>query len=112
MIALNRYRLRHLAKHNHPGAKRAAKLLERPERLIGLILLGNNFVNVLASVLATYITLRLVGEAGLIFAGAEFCDQTDPFEAGIGFTVPLKSKQEDFIGRSELEKRKANTELR
>ena len=68
MIALNRYRLRHLAKHNHPGAKRAAKLLERPERLIGLILLGNNFVNVLASVLATYITLRLVGEAGLIFA--------------------------------------------
>ena len=47
-------------------------------------------------------------EAGLIFAGYEFCDQTDPFEAGIGFTVPLKSKQDDFIGRSELEKRKQN----
>ena len=45
-------------------------------------------------------------EAGLIFAGAEFCDQTDPFEAGIGFTVPLKSKTDDFIGRAELVKRK------
>ena len=45
-------------------------------------------------------------EAGLIFAGYEFCDQTDPFEAGIGFTVPLKSKQDNFIGRSELLKRK------
>ena len=47
-------------------------------------------------------------EAGLIFAGYEFCDQTDPFEAGIGFTVPLKSKQDDFIGRTELLKRKEN----
>lgn len=47
-------------------------------------------------------------EAGLIFAGYEFCDQTDPFEAGIGFTVPLKSKQDDFIGRDELVKRKEN----
>ena len=47
-------------------------------------------------------------EAGLVFAGQEFCDQTDPFEAGIGFTVPLKTKQDDFIGREELVKRKAN----
>lgn len=47
-------------------------------------------------------------EAGLVFAGYEFDDQTDPFEAGIGFTVPLKSKQDDFIGREALEKRKAN----
>ncbi|MGB1612717.1 MAG: DUF1989 domain-containing protein [Arenicellales bacterium] len=47
-------------------------------------------------------------EAGLIFAGYEFDDQTDPFEAGIGFTVPLKSKQEDFIGREALEKRKTH----
>lgn len=45
-------------------------------------------------------------EAGLIFAGYEFDDQTDPFEAGIGFTVPLKSKDEDFIGREALLKRK------
>ncbi len=47
-------------------------------------------------------------EAGLIFAGYEFCDQTDPFEAGIGFTVPLKSKADDFIGKDALIKRKAN----
>jgi aminomethyltransferase len=47
-------------------------------------------------------------EAGLIFAGHEFDDQTDPFEAGIGFTVPLQKKNEDFIGRSALEARKQN----
>ncbi|WP_324768971.1 DUF1989 domain-containing protein [Pokkaliibacter plantistimulans] len=47
-------------------------------------------------------------EAGLIFAGYEFCDQTDPYEAGIGFCVPLKSKQDDFIGRSALEQRQAH----
>lgn len=47
-------------------------------------------------------------EAGLIFAGYEFCDQTDPFEAGIGFTVPLKGKQDNFIGKDALIKRKAN----
>jgi aminomethyltransferase len=44
-------------------------------------------------------------EAGLVFAGYEFCDQTDPFEAGIGFTVPLKGKNEDFIGREALLRR-------
>ncbi len=47
-------------------------------------------------------------EAGLIFANYEFTDQTDPFEAGIGFTVPLKSKTDDFIGREALIKRKEN----
>ncbi|QGX97152.1 DUF1989 domain-containing protein [Roseovarius faecimaris] len=47
-------------------------------------------------------------EAGLIFAGSEFDDQTDPFEAGIGFTVPLKTKEDDFIGRAALEERKAH----
>ena len=45
-------------------------------------------------------------EAGLIFAGAEFSDQTDPYEAGIGFTVALKSKEDDFIGRDALVRRK------
>ena len=45
-------------------------------------------------------------ESGLIFAGYEFDDRTDPYEAGIGFTVPLKSKPDDFIGRSVLEQRK------
>ena len=47
-------------------------------------------------------------EAGLIFAGYEFNDQTDPFEAGIGFTVPLRTKQDDFIGREALQKRRDN----
>jgi aminomethyltransferase len=51
-------------------------------------------------------------EAGLIFAGYEFDDQTDPFEAGIAFTVPLKSKNEDFIGRDALMRRKENPQRR
>ena len=51
-------------------------------------------------------------EAGLVMAGREFCDQTDPFEAGIGFTVPLAKKSDDFIGREALEKRKANPQRR
>ncbi|MGF1616063.1 MAG: HlyC/CorC family transporter [Gammaproteobacteria bacterium] len=68
MMALNRYRLRHLAQQKHRGARLASALLERPDRLIGLILLGNNFVNILASALATLIALRLLGEAGIAIA--------------------------------------------
>ncbi len=56
--------------------------------------------------LAALDTLRI--ESGLIFAGYEFTDRTDPYEAGIGFTVPLKSKEDDFVGREVLEQRKAN----
>jgi aminomethyltransferase len=47
-------------------------------------------------------------EAGLIFAGYEFDDQVDPFEAGIGFTVGLEATDEDFIGRAALEDRRAH----
>ncbi len=47
-------------------------------------------------------------EAGLVFGGYDFCDQTDPFEAGIGFTVPLKTKDADFVGREALVARKAS----
>jgi len=65
LMTLNRYRLSHLARTRHAGARRAQKLLERPDRLIGLILLGNNFVNILASSLTTVIALRLGGEAGI-----------------------------------------------
>ena len=68
MMALNRYRLRHLARSGHRGARRASHLLERPDRLIGLILLGNNFVNIAASSLATVLALRLFGEAGIAVA--------------------------------------------
>ncbi len=56
--------------------------------------------------LAALDVLRI--EAGLIFAGQEFCDQTDPFEAGIGFTVPVDAKPDDFIGRTALEARRRN----
>ena len=52
LMALNRYRLRHLANKGHRGAHLAQNLLEKPDRLIGLILLGNNIVNLLASPLA------------------------------------------------------------
>ena len=68
MMALNRYRLRHLARGGHRGARLASRLLERPDRLIGLILLGNNFVNIAASSLATVLALRLLGEAGIAVA--------------------------------------------
>ncbi|MFT5174092.1 MAG: Mg2+/Co2+ transporter CorB [Gammaproteobacteria bacterium] len=68
MMALNRYRLRHLVKHKHKGALRASRLLERPDRLIGVILLGNNFVNILASSITTVIALRLYGESGIAIA--------------------------------------------
>ena len=68
MMSINRYRLRHLVKTGQAGPKRVAKLLERPDRLIGIILLGNNFVNILASSLATIIALRLMGEAGIAIA--------------------------------------------
>ena len=67
LMALNRYRLRHLARV-HPGAKRARRLLEQPDRVIGLIVLGNNFVNILASALATWAALELFGEAGIALA--------------------------------------------
>lgn len=68
LMTLNRYRLRHLAEKKHPGALRTRKLLKRQDRLIGLILLGNNFVNVLASILMTLITLRLYNDTGMVFA--------------------------------------------
>ncbi len=68
LMSLNRYRLRHLADKNHGGAIRAVKLLQRPDKLITLILLGNNFINVLITQLATYIGYRLYGEAGIALA--------------------------------------------
>jgi len=67
-MSLNRYRLKHLADKNHGGAMRAVALLKRPDKLITLILLGNNFVNVLITQLATYIGYRLYGEAGIAIA--------------------------------------------
>ena len=68
MMALNRYRLRHLIKHNHRGAIRAGKLLDQPDRLIGLILIGNNLVNFIAASVGTAIAVRLWGNLGFILA--------------------------------------------
>ncbi len=68
LMSLNRYRLRHLADKKNKGAMRAFHLLQKPDKLIGLILLGNNFVNILASAIATIIGIRLFGEAGILFA--------------------------------------------
>jgi len=70
MMAINRYRLRHLAAHGNKAAQRVNRLLERPDRLIGVILLGNNFVNILASSIATVIAVDLMGEAGIPVAAA------------------------------------------
>ena len=70
LMTLNRYRLLHLVKQKHKGAIKANNLLKRPDRLMGLILLGNNFVNILASSLATIIAMRL-GDENIILLGKE-----------------------------------------
>jgi Mg2+/Co2+ transporter CorB len=67
LMALNRYKLKHHAKNNK-GAAYAIRLLEKPDRLIGLILLGNNLVNILITQLATLIGFRLGGSAGVAIA--------------------------------------------
>jgi len=68
LMSLNRYRLRHLADEGNKAAALAQRLLDKPDRLIGLILLGNNFVNILITQLATIIGLRLYGDAGIAIA--------------------------------------------
>ena len=65
MMALNRYRLRHLAKTGNRGAKRTVYLLDRTNRLLGSILLGNNLVNTAAAALGTVIAFRLLGQSEL-----------------------------------------------
>ncbi len=61
MMSINRYKLKHLANENHGGAKRVMSLLDKPDRLIGLILIGNNIVNIAAALVATEICERLFG---------------------------------------------------
>ncbi len=68
LMTLNRYRLRHLQRTGHLGAKKASKLLERPDRLIGVILFGNNLVNIAASAIVTLIGYRLYGDLGVAVA--------------------------------------------
>ena len=64
-MAINRYRLKHLSNSGHRGARLAQKLLNKPDRLIGLILLGNNMVNILAASIATVIAIRQFGDNGI-----------------------------------------------
>ncbi|KXS54228.1 MAG: Mg2+ and Co2+ transporter CorB [Marinobacter sp. T13-3] len=68
MMSLNRYRLKHMAKTGHKGARRAQGLLNRTDQLIGVILIGNNFVNIFASAIATVIAIRIWGDAGIAVA--------------------------------------------
>ncbi|HKN02953.1 MAG TPA: HlyC/CorC family transporter [Buttiauxella sp.] len=68
MMTLNRYRLRHLAKQGNRAAKRVEKLLRKPDRLISLVLIGNNLVNILASAIGTIVGMRLYGDAGVAIA--------------------------------------------
>ncbi|MCK9193310.1 MAG: CNNM domain-containing protein, partial [Nevskia sp.] len=68
LMTLNRYRLRYAAKEGNRAAKLAQELLKRPDRLIGLILLGNVFVNTLAASVATLIGLKIGGEQGVVIA--------------------------------------------
>ncbi|MTD39394.1 DUF21 domain-containing protein [Erwinia sp. CPCC 100877] len=68
MMTLNRYRLRHLSRQGNRAAKRVEKLLQKPDRLISLVLIGNNLVNILASALGTIVGMRLYGDAGVAIA--------------------------------------------
>ena len=70
LMSLNRYKLRHKARAGHRGAKMAEKLLERPDRLIGLILLGNNAVNISASALVGVVSVQIGGELGFAIGTA------------------------------------------
>ncbi|MYD98055.1 MAG: DUF21 domain-containing protein [Gammaproteobacteria bacterium] len=69
MMALNRYRLRHLVNEGHRGAGRAQRLLERPDRLLGVILVGNNLVNFIAAALFAVVATRFLGETAGVIAG-------------------------------------------
>jgi Mg2+/Co2+ transporter CorB len=70
LMSISRFRLLHLARDGHRGARLAQALVRQPERLIGLILLGNNFVNILASSIATIAAVRIAGEAGVLIGTA------------------------------------------
>ncbi len=66
MMTLNRYRLRHMAKQGNRSAKRVEKLLRKPDRLISLVLIGNNLVNILASALGTIVGMSQQLPAGAV----------------------------------------------
>lgn len=61
MMSINRYKMKHLARKRHPGAMRVSRLLDTPDKLLGVILIGNNFVNLLAASIATMIAIEIFG---------------------------------------------------
>ena len=68
LMSVNKYKMRHQAKLNNKGAKAAKKLLENPDKIIGVILLGNNLTNILITQITTLVALRLYGNLGLAIA--------------------------------------------
>jgi len=68
MMATNRYRLQHEAQSGNKRAKQILKLLKRPDRLLGVILIGNTFANIFAGTLATIIAIDLYGETSAFIA--------------------------------------------
>ncbi len=68
LMSINKYKMRHQAKLNNKGAKAAKKLLENPDKIIGVILLGNNLTNIVITQIATIISLRLYGDIGIAIA--------------------------------------------
>ncbi len=68
IMAVNRYRLRHLARQKHASATQVSRLLQRPDRILGVILIGNTFANVLASAIATILFEAWLGDLGLVLA--------------------------------------------
>ena len=66
MMAINRYRLKHLVKEKNKSAKRVSKLLERTDRLLGVILIGNNFTHTLSTALATLVAIKLWGDSAVL----------------------------------------------
>ena len=68
MMAINRYRLKHLVKKKHRAARISNRLLRYPDRLLGVILIGNNLVNFTAATIATIIGMRLFGDTGVLLA--------------------------------------------
>ncbi len=70
MMAINRYRMRHLAKQGHKGASRTAELLANTDKLLGVILLGNNLINAASATLVTIISIRLFGNSEWVLGAA------------------------------------------
>ena len=66
MMAINRYRLKHLVKEKNKSARRVSKLLESTDRLLGVILIGNNFTHTLSTALATVVAIRLWTDSAVL----------------------------------------------